>query len=108
MVSHTVCIAQAVGVAIIVSRILICAKWDKLEAVGTSIVLGGACVLMSDTSSEKTSGETQILAGDLVAFCSLAAFATNIVLYDVIIRRSNVFAVIQVSSVFTVVNFCLF
>lgn len=104
LVSHTVCIGQAAGVALITTRILICARWDKLEAIGTAIVIGGAYFLMTDKGSEKAVGETNILMGDIIAALSCCSFAANLFFYDLIIRKSNVFACLQLISVFTLLQ----
>lgn len=65
-------------------------------------------MLMSDGNSAKSSGETDIVTGDMIAALSCVSFAINLVLYDVIIKKCNVFAVIAVISLFTVVNFAAF
>lgn len=64
--SHVIVICNSGGVLIIILNLILLIPVHKFEIIGTAAVALGIIILISDTKSEKTEGETHIIWGDFL------------------------------------------
>jgi len=79
LLSHSITLANAGGVFLVIFNLVRCLNVNRNEIIGTLIVIMGIIVLLLDSHSEKVKGDTNIIKGDILALLAMPCYAMSCV-----------------------------
>lgn len=87
LISHSIILWGLGGVFIVVLNFISLLPVDRLEVVGTLIVVGSSVIFISDSESTKATGHTDIFLGDWIALVSMPFFAYYLIFNANILKK---------------------
>jgi hypothetical protein len=108
LVSHSIILCNTGGVFIIILNLFRSIPVNKLEMIGTVIVVASSIVFINDSGASKSSEGTNIVLGDLMAMISMPFFACYFLSNTETLKNLPAIIILHLISVFQLVIYFLY
>jgi drug/metabolite transporter (DMT)-like permease len=108
LVSHTLILANAGGVLIIILNLFKGILVHRLEIFGTVFVIGFSFLFINDSKSSKSIGETNIIFGDFLALLSMPFYVYYIIYNTEILKKLPAMIILHLVNIVQLILYFIY